>query len=188
MSSASESPTVDPQSTVPAGAPLPTPAEARARVAQRTREVEQANEKRRAFLGLVRGSKLRVGVVQAEAEGFGLEALTASLGLTVSTLMLAEIVNGNLPVKDAEQAAKVAKLGLDIHRALAAVEESDKEAMTPDERERRRKATEAAIKDLAKNLTARAAEEAAKAAGPSAAPAPTLAIVPASPPVHAQEA
>lgn len=184
------SPLVDPQSTGPeSGAPLPTADYARARVKERTREVEEASEKRKNFLGLIRGSKLRVGVVQAETDGLGLEALTASLGLTVSSLMLMQIVNGALPVKDAEQAAKVAKLGLDIHRALAATEPEAMGDLTPEERTKRRAATESAIRDLAKNLMERANAEAARAADPaSPAPAPSLAIVPTPPPVRAQEA
>lgn len=169
--------------------PLPTAGEVKARLAQRTAEVERATEKRKAFLGLVRGSKLRVGVVQAESEGFGLEALVGELGLTVSFTMLAEILNGNLPVKDAESAAKVAKLGLEVHRALSMTEPEDNKELTPTERDQRRKTHLAAIRTLAEDLQKRVAADVERpAARPSPTGAPDLAIVPASPPVPAQEA
>ena len=61
--------------------------------------------------------------------------------------------------------------------------------LTPEERSKRRAATESAIKDLAKGLMERANAEAARAAQPaSPGPAPRLGIGPSPPPVRAQEA
>lgn len=189
VSDASESPQpVSPPSPL-SDAPLPSASEVRARLTQRTEEIEQANAKRKAFLGLVRGSKLRVGVVEAEAEGFGLEAMLGKLGITAATLMLAEIVNGNLPVKDAKMAADVAKLGMEVHRAMTGTDAEDVKEMSPDQRERRRQALVAGAQTLAKDLAQRAKDaEAAAAGNPSPTGPASLAIVRPSPPVPAQEA
>lgn len=186
MSDAVE-PTPSQDPSAPA-APLPSPDEVKARLKQRTAEVAEANEKKRNFLGLIRGAKLRVGVVEAEAEGLGLEALTAALGLTTANLMLMQIVNGTLPVKDAEQAAKVAKMALDIHRQMAMDEPADREELTPDERAKRRAATQVAVKELARQLVDRATAAETRDQGPSPSATPALAIVPSVPPVPAQEA
>lgn len=177
----------DQSPAVESGAPLPTEAEVRARLQTRTAEAAEAAEKRKGFLGLVRGSKLRVGIVQAEADEYGLEALVASLGLTAASLMLAQIVNGNLVVKDAKMAADVAKISLEVHRAMAQTEQADLAELSPEERAKRRKVTESAIKELAKSLVERAQQEQAHVDAPSPATGASLAIVPPSPPVRAQE-
>jgi hypothetical protein len=178
--------------------PLPTPAELKAKITEHTARVEEAAERRRKVLGLVRGAKLRVGLLEAETEGQGIEALVANLGLGVSAYMLMEIVNGNVVVKDAKMAADVAKIGLELHRALSVDEASDRANLTPAERDERRKTIVASIKTLHDDLQKRAAAatditeaevDAVPAVAPSPPPRAKLGIVAAkTPPVQAQEA
>lgn len=170
------------------------------RLAEHTKRVEAAQERRRQVLGLVRGSKLRVALLEAElvdAEqvGLGLEALLSKLGLTAAAFAMMEVVNGNLVYRDPKMAMDVAKLGIEVHRAMAMDEAPDRANLTPDEREKRRAEHVAAIRSLTKRLEERAKEAADDLtvaevdAVPSPPAAPTLGIVTATnPPVHAQEA
>jgi len=162
--------------------------------------VEAAAQRRRQVVGLVKGSKLRVALleselVDAEQVGLGLEALLSKLGLTAAAFALMEVVNGNLVYRDPKMAMEVAKIGLDVHRAMTMDEPADRDQLTPEEREKRRGELLAAVKTLGRRLEERAKEaaegvtEAEVDAVPSLPERPALGIVTGTnPPVHAQEA
>jgi hypothetical protein len=161
---------------------------------QQTDRIKAAEERRKQVLGLVRGAKLRVGLLEAEAEGQGLEALTATLGIAMADYAMMAVINGNVPIKDAGQAAQIAKLGIEVHKLTSGTSDVDKAEMTPAERDEYRKNLVAAIRTLSSDLAARAraaddvTEADVDAVPPSPRLSPPLAIVGGPPPVPAQEA
>lgn len=182
------------------GASLPSREELHAKMREHTKRIEEAKDRKRQVIGLVRGAKLRVGLLESEAEGQGLEALTANLGIAMADFAMMLVINGQVVVKDAKQAAEVAKIGLDIHRALTAQEAGDVAEMTPAQRDERRKNLVAGVMTLARELKERAeaigddvsaAEVDAVPAGKRSEGSPSgtapLAMVRALPPVQAEE-
>lgn len=138
-----------------------------AKVAKETAErVAAAQMRKRAFLGAINGAKLRVGILEAElveaagddAAGISLAAMTAKLGLAAADFCMIQILNGNVELKDAKQAADVAKVMLDIHDRMAGETPDDLASLTPAERDARHKALKAGIATLTLSLKRRLAE------------------------------
>lgn len=167
--------------------------ELKAELKEHTERVRLAEERRRHVLGLMRGSKLRVGLLELETDGNGLAALLANLGISTAAFMLMEVINGNLPVKDARQAADIAKIALDIHRQMTGDEEGDLATLPPEKRAERRTVLVREAKSMIESWRERAEKatdvtlDEVAAVPPSPSAAPRLGIVSATPPVQAEE-
>ena len=182
--------------------PPPSRAELKEKLALEAARVAEAEERRRQVLGLIRGSKLRVGVLEGETQGQGLEALLANLGIAVADFALMHVLNGNVEIKTAKEALDVATLAYKLHQSAAGASETDLAALTPEQRAERRKVMIAGALQLKATLLERADEAVVRGDGSlteaelDAVPrrastdtkAPGSTIQPLRPPVRAQEA